>query len=181
MVYVYLAQGFEEIEALATIDFLRRCDIEVVTAGVGSQDVTGAHNITVLADTIDLMLEKSDDVQAVVLPGGMPGTLNLKKSDLVDDMLKFAYENGKIVAAICAAPSILGEKGMLDNKKATCFPGFEEQLGKAEFTGNFVEVDGNIITAKGAGVTVDFAYSIAEKIVGKDKAEHIKKSIQCKS
>ncbi|MBQ7129067.1 MAG: DJ-1/PfpI family protein, partial [Clostridia bacterium] len=107
MVYVYLAQGFEEIEALATVDFLRRCDIEVVTAGVGSQDVTGAHNITVLTDTIDLMLEKSDDVQAVVLPGGMPGTLNLQKSDLVQDMLKFANENGKTIAAICAAPSIL--------------------------------------------------------------------------
>ncbi len=181
MVYVYLAQGFEEIEALATVDFLRRCDIEVVTAGVGSQDVTGAHNITVLADTIDLMLEKSDDVQAVVLPGGMPGTLNLQKSDLVQDMLKFANENGKTIAAICAAPSILGEKGWLDGKKATCFPGFEEKLGKAEYTGNSVEIDGNIITAKGAGVTIDFAAEIAEKIVGKEKTEQVKKSIQCKN
>ena len=80
MIYVFLADGFEEIEALATVDFLRRCDLEVVTAGVGSQDVTGAHDITVLADTVESMLEKSDDVEAVVLPGGMPGTLNLHKS-----------------------------------------------------------------------------------------------------
>ena len=179
MVYVYLAQGFEEIEALATVDFLRRCEIEVVTAGVGSQDVTGAHDITVLADTIDSMLVQSDDVQAVVLPGGMPGTLNLKKSKYVQEMLDFAAEKGIVIAAICAAPSVLGEKGMLDGKKATCFPGFEEQLGDAIFTGNPVEVDGNIITSKGAGCTIDFASAIAEKLVGKDEPYHVKKSIQC--
>lgn len=179
MVYVYLAQGFEEIEALATVDFLRRCEIEVVTAGVGSQDVTGAHNITVLADTIDSMLVQSDDVEAVVLPGGMPGTLNLEKSKYVQEMLDFAYEKGIVIAAICAAPSVLGKKGMLKNKKATCFPGFEEFLQGATFTGSAVEVDENIITSKGAGCTIDFAAVIAEKLVGKDEPLHVKKSIQC--
>lgn len=180
MVYVYLAQGFEEIEALATVDFLRRCDIEVVTAGVGSQDITGAHDITVLADTVESMLVKSDDVQAVILPGGMPGTLNLEKSEYVQQMLDFADEKGIVIAAICAAPSVLGKKGLLDNKKATCFPGFEEQLGKAVYTGDSVAVDGNVITSKGAGCTIDFAAAIAEKLVGSQKPEHIKKSMQCK-
>lgn len=179
MIYVYLADGFEEIEALATVDFLRRCDLEVITAGVGSQDVTGAHNITVLADTVESMLVKSDDVQAVILPGGMPGTLNLQKSQYVDEMLDFAAEKGIVIAAICAAPSVLGRKGLLDCKKATCFPGFEEQLGNAEFTGESVEVDGNIITSKGAGCSIDFAAAIAETLVGAEKPLHIKKSMQC--
>ncbi|MEE1003525.1 MAG: DJ-1 family glyoxalase III [Acutalibacteraceae bacterium] len=179
MVYVFLADGFEEIEALATVDFLRRCDIEVVTAGVGSQDVTGAHDITVLADTVDSMLVKSDDVEAIVLPGGMPGTLNLQKSQCVQEMLDFAVQQRIAIAAICAAPSVLGQKGLLDGKKATCFPGFEQQLGKAEFTGASVEVDGNIITSKGAGCTIDFASAIATKLIGESKPLHVKKSMQC--
>ena len=179
MFYVYLAEGFEEIEALATVDFLRRCDLEVVTAGVTSQDVTGAHNITVLADTVASMLEMSDDVQAVVLPGGMPGTLNLQKSKYVNEMLDFANKNEILIAAICAAPSILGAKGLLDGKKATCFPGFEQELGDAIFTGASVEIDGNIITSKGAGCSIDFAKAIAEKLIGEEKPTHVKKSIQC--
>ena len=180
MVYVFLAQGFEEIEALATIDFLRRCDLEVITAGVGSQDVTGAHDITVLADTVDSMLVKSDDVQAVILPGGMPGTLNLEKSKYVNDMLDFAYEKGLVIGAICAAPSVLGKKGFLQDKNATCFPGFEEQLIGANATGESVVVDGNIITAKGAGVTIDFSYEIAKKLVGESEPQRVKNSLQCK-
>ena len=179
MIYVYLAQGFEEIEALATVDFLRRCDLEVVTAGVGSQDVTGAHDITVLADTVESMLVKSDDVEAVILPGGMPGTLNLEKSKMVQDMLDFASEKGIVIGAICAAPSVLGKKGLLQGKKATCFPGFEDQLIGAVVTGASVEVDGNIITAKGAGCSIDFAYAIAEKLLGSEKPSHVKLSIQC--
>ena len=179
MIYVYLAQGFEEIEALATVDFLRRCDLEVVTAGVGSQDVTGAHDITVLADTVESMLVKSDDVEAVILPGGMPGTLNLEKSKMVQDMLDFASEKGIVIGAICAAPSVLGKKGLLQGKKATCFPGFEDQLIGAVVTDASVETDGNIITAKGAGCSIDFAYAIAEKLLGSEKPSHVKLSIQC--
>lgn len=180
MVYVFLADGFEEIEALATVDFLRRCEIEVVTAGVGSQDVTGAHNITVLADTIDSMLVKSDDVEAVVLPGGMPGTLNLQKSKYVQDMLDFANEKGILIAAICAAPSVLGEKGLLSGKKATCFPGFEDRLEGAVLSDSFVVTDGNIVTAKGAGCTIDFAAAIAEKLIDKNKPQAVKASMQCR-
>lgn len=179
MVYVFLAQGFEEIEALATVDFLRRCELDVITAGVGSQDVTGAHDITVLADTIDSMLVKSDDVEAIILPGGMPGTLNLDKSKYVQEIIDFAVEKGVLVCAICAAPSILGKKGLLKNKRATCFPGFEDQLIGATVDGNPVEVDGNFITAKGPGCTIDFSTAIAEKLVGKEVAEKVRKSMQC--
>lgn len=180
MVYLFLANGFEEIEALATVDFLRRCDLQVVTVGVGSQDITGAHDITVLADTVDIMAEFSNDVQAIILPGGMPGTLNLKKSDYVSKMLETAFNKEIVIGAICAAPSVLGEKGYLDGKKATCFPGFENELGKAEFVDDFVVTDGNVITAKGAGCSIDFAYAIAEKLSLGKKAEQVKKSIQCK-
>lgn len=179
MIYLFLADGFEEIEALATVDFLRRCDLEVVTVGVGSQNVTGAHNITVSADTVDSKLALSDALEAVILPGGMPGTLNLQKSECVQNTLDYASENGKVIAAICAAPSILGEKGLLDNKKATCFPGFEEKLGKAVFTGNFVETDENIVTGKGAGCTIDFAAAVAEKLIGSEKPNAVKKAMQC--
>ena len=179
MVYVFLGQGFEEIEALATVDFLRRCELDVITAGVGSQDVTGAHDVTVLADTIDSMLVESDDVQAIVLPGGMPGTLNLEKSKYVQNMIDFAANKGILVCAICAAPSILGKKGLLEDKKATCFPGFEDQLIGAVVSGNSVEIDGNFITAKGPGCTIDFSIAIAEKLVGKDVAEKVRKSMQC--
>lgn len=180
MVYLYLAQGFEEIEALTTVDFLRRCDIDVVTVGVGSQDITGAHDITVLADTIDIMADFNDDLQAVILPGGMPGTLNLKNNDFVIKMLKTAYEKEIVIGAICAAPSVLGSLGILDGKKATCFPGFENELGKAEFVNDFVVTDGNIVTAKGAGCTIDFAYAIAKSLSLGEKAQQVKKSIQCK-
>ena len=180
MIYVFLAEGFEEIEALATVDFLRRCYIEVVTVGVGSKEVTGAHNITVQADTVESLIEKSDKLQGIVLPGGMPGTLNLQKSDLVNELLDYSVEKGLVIGAICAAPSILGEKGLLKGKKATCFPGFEDKLFGAEVTGECVEVDGNIVTGKGAGATIDFARKIAEKFVGAEKALEVKQSMQCK-
>lgn len=180
MIYVFLAEGFEEIEALATVDFLRRCYIEVVTVGIGSKEVTGAHNITVQADITESLVEKSDKLQGVVLPGGMPGTLNLQNSDVVNEMLDFAQEKGLVIGAICAAPSVLGEKGLLKGKKATCFPGFEDKLLGAEFTGNYAEVDGNIVTGKGAGATIDFAQKIAEKFVDAQKAMEVKQSMQCK-
>ena len=180
MVYVFLADGFEEIEALATVDFLRRRDREGVPAGVGSQDVTGAHDITVLADTVDSMLVKSDEVEAVVLPGGMPGTLNLQKSKYVKEMLDFADEKGIVIAAICAAPSVLGEKGLLKGKNATCFPGFEDRLEGAVLSESFVVTDGNIITAKGAGCSIDFAAAIAGKLIGENKPQAVKASMQCR-
>lgn len=179
MIYVFLADGFEEVEALATVDMLRRCEFEVQTVGVKSLDVKGSHGIVVLADNIDSMIQVNDDIEAIVLPGGMPGTLNLEKSEYVNVTIDWCAEHGKVIAAICAAPSILGHKGLLDNKRATCFPGFEDQLGKAQYTGDYVTRDGNIITGKGAGVTLDFAFEIASALGKGDKAENVRASVQC--
>ncbi len=180
MIYVFLADGFEEVEAVATIDMLRRCELDVMTVGVGSQLVVGSHSMGLVCDADAKNLVPGDELQAVVLPGGMPGTLNLEDSDKVNEFLDFAKENDRFICAICAAPSILGHKGFLKNKKATCFPGFEKELDCSEYTGDFVTVDGKIITAKGAGAAIDFGLKIAEQFVGADKALKVGKSIQSK-
>ncbi|MBQ2676052.1 MAG: DJ-1/PfpI family protein [Clostridia bacterium] len=179
MIYVFLANGFEEIEALATIDILRRCEIDVTTVGVGSQDVRGAHGITVLSDTVDSLIVPTPDIDAIVLPGGMPGTLNLEKSKAVQGFIDYAISKNILVGAICAAPSILGHKGLLKGKKATCFPGFEEQLYDAQVVADGVVQDGNIITAKGAGCSFDFALAIAKCVVGEHKSNSVRMSMQC--
>ncbi len=179
MIYVFLAHGFEEIEAIATIDVLRRCDLKVTTVGIASQYLTGSHHIEVKADMLDREFLLDESLEAVVLPGGMPGTLNLEKSPVVQRAIQYANEKRKLIAAICAAPSILGHQGLLQGKQAVCFPGFEEQLLGAELSDSFVCEDGNIITAKGAGVAVDFALAIARKISGDDvKPNKVSASLQ---
>ena len=121
MIYIFLANGFEEVEALATVDVLRRADLKVKIVGVGSDVITGAHGISTVCDAVDSDLTPGDDIEAVILPGGMPGTLNLERSAKVNAFVDYAYENQKIVCDVCAAPSILGHKGMLKGKKAVCF------------------------------------------------------------
>lgn len=179
MVYVFLANGFEETEALTTVDFLRRCKIDVTTAGVGTLDVKGSHGIVVIADTVDSLVKLDDDLQAIVLPGGIPGTPNEEKSEFVQSAIDFCAQNGRKIAAICAAPSILGHKSLLDGKKVTCYPGFEDQLGNADYVGLPAVTDGDIITGKGAGCTIEFAYHIAAALGFEDKAKEVIKSIQC--
>lgn len=179
MIYAFLANGFEEIEALATIDILRRCELDVVTVGVGSQEIKGAHGIFVLADTVESMIVPSDDIDAIILPGGMPGTLNLEKSKYVQSFIDYMNSNNKLICAICAAPSVLGHKGLLNGKKATCFPGFEEQLTGAEVLADKVVRDGNIITAKGAGCSFDFAFEIGKCLAGEYKSNSVRMSMQC--
>ena len=180
MVYVFLANGFETVEALACVDILRRADIETVTVGVGSKNITSSQSIPVECDETDLRIGFLDDIEAIVLPGGMPGTVNLEESKVVQDFIDFAVKRNIIIGAICAAPSILGKKGLLKNKNATCFPGFEKYLSNAVYTGNSVEKDGNIITGKGMGVAVDFALEIVACLRGRELADSIKKSIQAK-
>lgn len=180
MVYCYLANGFEEIEALATVDILRRANIEVRTVGVDEDVIIGSHQIPVLADIREEKVVLDDNVEAVILPGGMPGTLNLQKSAEVQKAIDFALTNDKYLCAICAAPLILGHKGILENKNATCYPGFEKDLHGANATGGFVEADGKVITAKGAGVAIDFGLTIVEKLRSKEEAEKINASIQSK-
>ena len=179
MIYVFLANGFEEIEAVATIDVLLRAELGVVTVGVGAKQITGAHGITVTTDKVTTELVTFSDVDAVVLPGGMPGTLNLEKDKIVRKFIEFAECNGRLVAAICAAPSILGHMGLLEGKKATCFPGFEEQLVGAEYVDESVVRDGNLITAKGAGVAIDFGLEIVNVFCGEAEAKRMRNAMQC--
>lgn len=179
MVLVFLANGFEETEAVAPIDILRRNGKKVVTVGVGEEVITSAHGITVVPDVTELDIALSDEIDMIVLPGGMPGTLNLEKSRTVQDSIDFCAANGKYIAAICAAPSIIGKKGLLKGRKATCFPGFESFLEGAQFTGAPVEQDGNIITARGAGVALEFGLKLAEMLSGKPASDKIRESMRC--
>ena len=178
MVYVFLAEGFEEMEALAPIDLLRRVGVEVTTVGVGGKLIKGAHGVGFTADSDGEGLDFSD-VGCVVLPGGMPGTTNLDASPMVEACLMKAAEKNALIAAICAAPSVLGHKGLLKGKNATCFPGFEEDLLGAAHTGAPVEKDGNIITARGAGVALDFALALVAELKGETAAKELRESLQC--
>lgn len=178
MIYVFLAPGFEEIEALAVVDVLRRAELKVLTVGVGEDFVIGSHQIPVAADISEKALVLDDTVEAIVLPGGMPGTLNLEKSPVVQKAIDWAVENDKLICAICAAPSILGHKGLLDGKKATCFPGFQDELFGADVTNDFVETDGNFITAKGMGSAVEFGLRIAEVLANPLEVKKIRASLQ---
>ena len=178
MVYVFLAEGFEEMEALAPIDRLRRVGVEVTTVGVGGKLIKGAHGVGFTADSDGEDLDFSD-VDCVVLPGGMPGTTNLDASPMVEICLMKAAEKKALISAICAAPSVLGHKGLLKGKKATCFPGFEEDLLGALHTGAPVEKDGNIITARGAGVALDFALALVAELKGETAAKELRESLQC--
>ena len=179
MVYLFLANGFETIEALAVVDMLRRAKIDVKTVVVTGKIVTSSHNIDV---TADIEIDEFDvkDADAVVLPGGMPGTLNLEADKTVQGAIDCCVENKKYICAICAAPSILGHKGLLKGKEAICFPGFETDLTGAILSDKYVVTDGLIITARGAGVAVDFGLEIVKALKGEETAENVRKTIQCR-
>lgn len=179
MFYCFLADGFEEIEALATIDILRRADIPVTTVGVGGNMIRGTHDITVQADMHIDEFEIDENITGVILPGGMPGVKNLYAEERVRHAVSFCVSRDLYVCAICAAPSILGRMGVLMGKRATCYPGFEDELLSAKLSTDKVVVDGKIITAKGAGVALDFGFKIVEQIEGEVKAERIAASMQC--
>ena len=181
MIYAFLADGFEETEAIAPIDLLRRSGKKVVTVGVGDNMVTSSHGVTVVTDTIAQEAALTDELEMIILPGGMPGTLNLENNDYVQAAIDYCVKNDRYIAAICAAPSILGHKGLLSGKKAVCFPGFEKDLEGAETAESGVAEDGKIITAKGAGVCIEFALKLVEKLVSAEKAEEIRKGIQCQA
>jgi 4-methyl-5(b-hydroxyethyl)-thiazole monophosphate biosynthesis len=176
-VYLQLAEGFEEIEAVTVTDVLRRADIDVETVSVtGKREVTGAHDITVMADRI---FEETDYSRAdmIVLPGGMPGTLNLGKHDgLMQKLMEYAQE-GKWIAAICAAPSIIGRLGILKGLDATCFPGFEDELKGANVNTQHVVHTDKIITSRGPGTAIKFSLKIVEVIKGIEVADKIKKAM----
>lgn len=181
MVVVFLANGFEEIEALATVDVLRRAGLTVRTVGIGGHAITGTHGITVQADSTDSEpLPAYDELQAVVLPGGLPGTTRLAESAVVTRCVTEAAARGILVCAICAAPSVLGNLGLLRGKRATCYPGFEDQLLGATVSGESVVADNGVVTAKGAGVTVKFALTIVSRLIYPDAAREIGDAMQCR-
>lgn len=169
MVYFFLANGFEEIEALCPLDLCRRAGIAAKTVSITDErTVTGAHGIPVVADLC--AADPLEDFEMLVLPGGMPGAKHLDESPLVDAAIRTAVQNGKYLAAICAAPMILGKRGLLSGKEATCFPGFEDTLAGAALSAKKTVRDGKILTAAGMGVSHDFGLLIVETLKGKDVA-----------
>lgn len=180
MVVVFLAAGFEEIEALATVDVLRRADVGVCTVGIGGRTVTGSHGITVVADVADSDWEPCTAVEAVVLPGGMPGTINLEASPVVKDTVNCAAGRGALLCAICAAPSVLGKWELLRGRRATCYPGFEEYLLGATAVDAAVVEDGACITARGAGAALEFGFAIVGRLVSAAKANELRVAMQCR-
>lgn len=177
MVYMFLADGFEEVEALAPLDILRRANVEVVTLGVTGEYVKGAHDIVVKADAAlgEVQLEKID---AVILPGGLGGTNNMDASSEVKSIVQYAADNKKLVCAICAAPSILGKMGLLEGKDATCYPGFEDSFKGGNYIKQSVVKCNNFITSDGMGSAYKFGFEITAALCGVETAEKIKEQIQ---
>lgn len=172
-VFIFMANGTEEIEALTVVDLLRRAGISISTVSVNNAEyITGSHGITVKTDMgIDDVIW--DDACMLVLPGGMPGTNKLMDCEILCEKLKEFSEEGRYVAAICAAPSILGVNGLLEGKKATCYPGFEEKLLGAEYVEEPVVKDGNTITSRGLGTAIEFSAAIISAVADEETAENI--------
>lgn len=180
-IYVFLAEGFEEIEALTPIDVLRRAELNVLTVSVmEEQIVTGAHGVPVVADRMFADIHH-EDAEMLLLPGGLPGATNLDAHQGLSDMIVAFATERKPLAAICAAPLVFGNRGLLQGKKATCYPGFETYLTGAEYTAALVETDGNFITAKGPGAAMDFAFAIVEKYCGLEKVNELKQGMMIKA
>lgn len=177
MIYVFLAEGFEEVEALTPVDYLRRCGAALQTVGVTGKVVTGSHGISVTADILPEEMVLST-AEMLVLPGGMPGTLHLGESKAVREAVKYCVVRGIPVGAICAAPSVLGELGCLAGRRATCYDGFEDKLIGAEYTGKPVEADGAVITGRGAGTANEFAFALVTYLYGEKRAEELKAAVK---
>ena len=173
MVYLFLGTGFEEVEAIATIDVLRRAEVELTTVSVmAERTVAGAHGVRIEADK---MFDEVDftNAQMLILPGGMPGTLNLGEHAGLINILRDQNKKGRWIAAICAAPSILGKMHILRNQQAVCYPGFEDQLEEAFVSKDRVMVSGNIVTSRGPGCTIEFALQLATILRGEDVANAV--------
>lgn len=174
---IFMADGCEEIEGLAVVDIVRRAKMDITMISInGKKEVTGAHNVVFLADALasEVNFEEFD---AIVLPGGGPGTRNLAADATVNQVIKKFAAEGKLVCAICAAPSVLGAAGILQGKKATCYPGFEDKLTGALVSEEAVVTDGNIITGRGMGTAIPFGLEIVRYLQGEEAAETIRSGI----
>lgn len=174
MVYLCLANGFEEVEAFAPLDLLRRAGVEVYTVGIGGEVITGAHGIQVRADITEEQTEFSPSLEMLILPGGSEGTENLNASKTVHELIDYAMERGIYIAAICAAPTILGRRGILEGRCAVCYPGLEKMLTDANVTDRAVVVDDTIITARGMGVALQFGLELVHLLCGEDTAKELR-------
>lgn len=177
MIYLFLAEGFEEIEALTVVDLLRRAELEVQTVSIKTDRlVTGAHKIPVVAD---LMFDEitADNIEALILPGGTPGTTNLGKHKGLQTLLQKQHEAKGFIGAICAAPSILGDLGILEGRQAVCYPGFESRLKGATIADDKVVRDGHVVTSKAAGTAIDFSLKLIKHLKSKEDSLNIKRSI----
>lgn len=177
MVYVLLGTGFEEMEAIAPVDILRRGGVEVLTVGVNGKTVSGGHGIPVQAD---ITVEEMDllNMDMIVVPGGLGGVASIRACKAAMDAIAFAYENGKYTAAICAGPTVLADLGIVNGKNATCYPGCEGGMGSAVMAENAAAViDGKVITGTSAGCAIPFGLSLIEVLKGKEEAARIAKQI----
>lgn len=175
--YIFLADGFEEIEGLTVVDLLRRAGAEVCMVSImGKKEICGSHKICVQADELFENCDFSDG-DMFVLPGGMPGTLNLGNHQDLTELLKKADQEKKGIAAICAAPSVLGDLGLLNGKKAVCYPGFEERLTGASTSTDEAVTDGHITTSRGMGTAIPFSLELISRLFGKTKAKELADSI----
>lgn len=161
MLYMFLAEGFEEAEAIGCLDVVRRAGIDVKTVSIGEKTVLGSHGIGVSADILKNELDL-DKMTGIILPGGMPGTTNLQNDETVQNAITVCVKKGLLLAAICAAPMVLGMRGVLNGKGAVCYPGFEEYLNGADIQDALCVADGNVITAKGAGAAMLFGAAIVD-------------------
>lgn len=177
MVYMLLGTGFEEIEAVAPLDLLRRAGVEIHTVGINGRTVSGSHKIPIEADIAIGEMDLTD-VDMVIIPGGLGGVASLRKSPEALDVLRFAWENGKYVAAICAGPTVLADLGITSGLRATCYPGQESGMGDAVLQHNAAVVtDGKLITGTSAGCAIPFGLALIEALKGKEAAETVRKQI----
>lgn len=175
-ILVPLAAGFEEIEAVTIIDVLRRAGLDVITAGIGSSEIVGDHKIKVETDT-EITAVDADDLEAVVLPGGMPGAANLSDNNELRNIIKKLNEDNKLCAAICADPIALAAAGILDGRKVTSYPGFDKDLTSSDYQEDRVVIDDNIITGRGPGAAMEFAMALVEYLVDEETKIELKKSM----
>lgn len=174
---IFLATGYEEVEMLTVVDMLRRAGITIDMVSVtGSREVTSSHNVTIVADKLFDETD-FDEASMLILPGGVPGTPNLLAHKGLCEKLKDFNEKDKLLSAVCAAPSILGELGILEGKKATCYPGYENKLTGATYVKQPVVSDKNVTTSRGMGTCIEFGAAIIERFYGKEKADEIKEKI----
>lgn len=174
MVYVFFAEGFEEVEGLSVVDVLRRAGITVQMVGIKEKKVRGAHGINIEMDVLIDEIDENQPVEALVLPGGIPGTTNLMASAKLGKLLKHAEKNDKLIAAICAAPSALAHFEVMEGKKATCYPGFESKMERYIHVTDSVVQDGNLITGKGVGVALQFALEIVRVLKSEPAANTLR-------